>query len=53
MADVAGLMLKTIQYTNGVIGASESSTTRAMLLVPGGAPAHLSGGLSTLGPAHV
>src|SRR5215831_8514621 len=53
MAEVAGLMSKTIQYTYGVIGALESSTTRAMLFVPGGAPAQLSGGVSTLALAQV
>ena len=45
MSDVAGLMLKTIQYTYGVIGAVESSTTSAMLLVPDGQPAQPSGGV--------
>jgi hypothetical protein len=37
-------MSKTTQYTYGVIGASESSTTSAIDFVPAGAPAQLSGG---------
>src|SRR4051795_788244 len=45
MSDVAGLMLNTIQYTYGVMGALESSTTSAMLFVPDGQPAQPSGGL--------
>ena len=44
-------MSNAIQYTYGLIGASESSTTRAMLLVPCGAPAQLSGGVVTREPA--
>jgi hypothetical protein len=46
-------MLKTIQYTYGVIGAAESSTTRATLLVPGGSPAQFSGGVVFFGQAQV
>src|SRR6185437_13320274 len=53
MAVVAGLMSKTIQYTYGVIGAAESSTTSAKLLVPAGTPAQSSGGLTGLPPAQV
>src|SRR6516165_12752234 len=53
MAEVAGLISKTIQYTYGVIGALESSSTSAMLFVPGGAPAQPSGGVSTLALAQV
>ena len=37
-------MSNTTQYTYGVIGASESSTTSAIDLVPAGAPAQVSGG---------
>src|SRR5215470_9301848 len=53
MPEVAGLMSNTIQYTYGVIGAAESSTTSAKLFVPAGSPAQLSGGLSALPPSHV
>src|ERR1700730_5890148 len=45
MSVAPGPMSKTSQYMNGVIGAEESSTTSARLLVPGGAPDQLSGGL--------
>src|SRR5450755_58067 len=41
----SGLILKTIQYTRGVIGAAASSTTRAMDLVPGGITDQRIGGL--------
>src|SRR5579859_1672116 len=37
-------MSNTTQYTYGVIGAAESSTTIAIDFVPAGAPAQLSGG---------
>src|SRR5258708_2181548 len=53
MSSVCGLMLNTIQYTYGVIGAEESSTTKAMLLVPGGAPAQDSGGVLGLSAPQV
>ena len=46
-------MSNTIQYTYGVIGASESSTTIAIDCVPLGAPDQLIGGDSALGPAQV
>jgi len=47
IATVAGLMSNTIQYTYGVIGASESSTTIANdLAVCVVAPDHCSGGLN-------
>src|SRR5580693_9345987 len=48
ISEVAGLISKTIQYTYGVIGASESSMIRARLFVPGGAPAQPRGGLISL-----
>src|SRR5690348_994902 len=46
-------MLNTTQYTYGVIGASESSTTSATDFVPAGAPAQVSGGVVGRFPAQV
>ena len=46
-------MSNTTQYTYGVIGASESSTTSAIDLVPAGAPAQVSGGEVGRFPAQV
>src|ERR1700761_1724273 len=46
-------MSNTTQYTYGVIGALESSTTSAIDLVPAGAPAQVIGGETTLFPAQV
>src|SRR5262245_17105131 len=48
MSVLPALMLKTIQYSRGVIGASESSTTSASDLVCGGIPDQKIGGLSPL-----
>src|SRR5690349_538115 len=46
-------MSNTTQYTYGVIGASESSTTSATDFVPAGAPAQVSGGVAGRFPAQV
>ena len=46
-------MSNTTQYTYGVIGASESSTTSAIDFVPSGVPAQLSGGAAGRFPAQV
>src|SRR5512146_1970797 len=46
-------MSNTTQYTYGVMGASASSSTIAIDLVPAGAPAQVSGGVSRCGPAQV
>lgn len=46
-------MSNTTQYTYGVIGAFESSTTSATDLVPAGAPAQVIGGVVGRFPAQV
>lgn len=46
-------MSNTTQYTYGVIGASESSTTSATDFVPAGAPAQVSGGVAGRFPVQV
>src|ERR1700733_8504182 len=46
-------MLNTTQYTYGVIGASASSKTSAIDLVPAGAPAQVIGGVARRFPAQV
>lgn len=46
-------MSNATQYTYGVIGASASSNTSAIDLVPAGAPAQVSGGVVTFPPAQV
>src|SRR6202012_5406653 len=52
-AEVPGPISNTTQYTYGVIGASASSKTSAIDLVPAGAPAQVIGGVASRFPAQV